>query len=68
MVLKSLEQLALLAGLNHFPVISCQIIINRPGAAGAVLQTPLSLIKSVRDPFPPDIQQTFLPNPLELGS
>ena len=28
-------------------------LIKRPGGAGAVLQTPLSLIKSVSEPFPP---------------
>ncbi len=31
-------------------------IINRPGVAGVVLQTPQSLIKSVTDAFPPNLQ------------
>ena len=43
-------------------------VVNRPGVARAVLQTPLSLIDSVSHPFPPNIQQTFNPKPLQLGS
>ena len=30
-------------------------MFNRPVVAGAVLQTPPSFIKSVRDPFPPNL-------------
>ena len=36
-------------------------LINRPGVSGAVLQTPLSPIKSVSDPFPPDLQNIIHP-------
>ena len=43
-------------------------MFNRPGVAKAVLQTPVLLIKSLSQPFPPDIQQTFIPKPLKLGS
>ena len=39
------------------------ILFNRPGVAGAVLQTPLSPIHSVSDPFPPNLQATFNPKP-----
>ena len=42
-------------------------ILNRPSVAGAVLQTPPSIIKSVTDPFPPDIPNIISPKPLELG-
>ena len=45
---------------------------NRPGVAGAALQTPLTfihtLIDSVTDPFPPNLQAIITPKPLELGS
>ena len=47
-------------------------MINRPGVAWAVLQTPLSfnnaLINSASHPFAPDLQITFPPKPKELGS
>ena len=33
-----------------------QELFNRPGVAGAVLQTPLSLIDSVSQPFSPNLQ------------
>ena len=40
-------------------------IFNRPGVAVAVLQTPLSLIdqliQRLTDPFPPNLQDTFIP-------
>ena len=42
-------------------------IINRPGVAGAVLQTPLRLIEWVTDHFPPNDQFTVNRKPLELG-
>ena len=45
---------------------------NRPGVAGAALQTPStfihSLIDSVTDPFPPNLQTIITPKLLELGS
>ena len=31
-------------------------IVIRPGVDGAVLQAPLSLINSVSEPFPPNLQ------------
>ena len=34
----------------------CISIFNRPGVAGAVPQTPLLLIDSVGEPFPPNLQ------------
>ena len=43
-------------------------VINRPGVAGAVLQTPLSNIQSLSDPFPPNLQNIITPKTLELGS
>ena len=47
------------------------LIINRPCEAGAV-QTALSLIhsliQSVHEPFPPDLQNILTPKPLELES
>ena len=47
-------------------------IFKIPGVAGAVLQTVLSfinyLIHSVRQPFPPDLQNIITPKPLELES
>ena len=50
----------------------CLLILNRPGVGGAVLQTALSLINwfihSVTAPFPPNLQETFFPKPLQLGS
>ena len=33
----------------------CQIVFNRPGVAGAVLQIASSLIHSFSDPFPPNV-------------
>ena len=41
-------------------------IFTRPSVAGAVLQTPPSLIQSASDPFPPNLQNTITPKPLEL--
>ena len=43
-------------------------MINRPGVAEAVLQTPSSLTESVTDPFPPNLQDIINPKPLELGT
>ena len=40
--------------------------INRPGVAWVVLQTPLSLIKSVTDAFPPNLQNIITPKPLKI--
>ena len=42
-------------------------LINRPCVAGAVLQTPVSLISSVSDPFPPNFQSILNHKQLELG-
>ena len=42
-------------------------MFNRPGVAGAVLQTASSFTDSVGDPFVPNLQNTFIPKPLELG-
>ena len=36
---------------------------NRPGVAGAVLQTPPSLIKLLIQPFPPNHQNIITPKP-----
>ena len=48
------------------------MLINRPGVAGAVLQTALWFIKWVSEwvsqPFPPDIQNIIASKPLELES
>ena len=42
-------------------------IFNRLCVAGAVLQTPLSLIHSfINDPYPPNLQNTITLKPLEL--
>ena len=41
-------------------IIKVHKLINRPGVAGAVLRTPSSFIKSVRDPFPPNLHFTSL--------
>ena len=43
-------------------------IINRPGVAGAVLQTPSWLIKSVTDPLWKYLQTMLTSKPLELGT
>ena len=49
----------------------CQVI-TRPGVAGAVLLTPMSLINSlingVSNPIPPDIQNTINLKPSKLGT
>ena len=38
-------------GNSSFPVRDWKHLINRPGVAGAVLQTPLSLIQYLSHPF-----------------
>ena len=43
------------------------IVVAIATVAEAVLQSPLLLIDKVSEPFPPNIQQTFIPDPLELG-
>ena len=43
-------------------------LVNRPGVAGAVLQTPLWLIDSFSHHFPPNLQDIINPKTLELGS
>ena len=52
-------------GNKRNPILETKI--ERPGVAGAVLQTPLlfnnSLINSGSDHFPPDLQTTFLLKP-----
>ena len=45
--------------LRIYVLINLILIINRPGVVGAVLQTLLSLIDWLSDPFP---QTTSLPN------
>ena len=62
--LKLSEQVCL---TTQFPkkllIYEAFVIINRPGVAGAVLQTPPSLnnslIERVTDPFPPNLQNTM---------
>ena len=58
-----------LGEISHMSVCP---VINRPGVAGAVLQTASSLINSlikwVTEPFPPDIHNIIKPKPLELES
>ena len=44
------------------------ILFNRPGVAGAVLQTALSLNESVSYSFPPNLQEIISPEQLELES
>ena len=48
------------------------LIFNRPGVAGAVLQSPSllinSFIESVSHPFPPNLQNNITPKSKELGS
>ena len=44
-------------------IITILHIVNKPGVAAAVLQTPLSLIESVSDPFPPNLQNIITPKP-----
>ena len=44
------------------------LIFNRPGVTGAVLQKPLSLIGSVSDPFPHNLQKISLKNRKSLGA
>ena len=46
----------------------CRIFFNRPGVAGAVLQSASLLIKSLRKPFPPNLQNIINYKPEELGS
>ena len=43
-------------------------IFNRPGVAGAVLQTPSWLSDWLSHPFPPNLQKFINPKPSELGS
>ena len=62
--------------LSATAIIFYITIINRPGVAGAVLQTALwavlqtalSFIKWLSEPFPPDIQNIIASKPLELES
>ena len=44
------------------------MVFNRPGVAGAVLQTASSLTDRVTDPFPPGIHNIINTKPLELDS
>ena len=58
---------------SFFPLslLLLQSIFNRPGVAGAALQTPLSLINwltLIESPFPPNLQNIINPKPLELGT
>jgi hypothetical protein len=41
-------------------------IINRHGVAWVALQKPASLIKSVTDAFPPNLQNIITPKPLKI--
>ena len=43
------------------------IFVNTPEVAGAVLQIALSLIDSLTDPFPKNLQNIITPKTLELG-
>ena len=52
----------------QFMCLFPQCIFNRPGVAGAVLQTASSLIHSVGQPFPPNLQNIINHKPEELGS
>ena len=54
--------------LSATAIIFYTTIINRPGVAGAVVQTALSFIKWLSEPFPPDIQNIIASKPLELES
>ena len=47
--------------------VTLPLYLTENGEAGAVPQTALSLIDSVTAPFPPNLQQTVIPKPLELG-
>ena len=40
-------------------------LVNRPGVAGAVLQTPPLLTDYLSNPFPPNLQNTINPKPLK---
>ena len=51
-----LKSVALLEHINHLLIIFQLYIFNRPGVAGAVLQSPMLLIDSVIQPFPPNRQ------------
>ena len=44
------------------------VVVNRPGVAGAVLQTALSLINSLSDGFLPDLHHIITPTLLEPES
>ena len=52
-------------------LIFLTVLINRPGVAGVVLQTPLSLIPSIGQSVILDLkylQYTFTPKPIDLGT
>ena len=53
---------------NGRPKVKHGKLFNRPGVAGAFLQTPPSLTDWVSDPFPSNLQNTITPKPLELGT
>ena len=53
----------LFLGLFQERLLWSTVIFNRPGVAGAVLQTPSSPINSLSQPFPPNLQATFNPKP-----
>ena len=56
---------------NTFPLYYTKYLFNRPCVAGAVLQSASwfidSLIQSVIQPFPPNLQNIINPKPEELG-
>ena len=45
----------------RFVLFQLNSTFNRPGVAGAVLQTASSISQSVTDPFPPNIQTPSIP-------
>ena len=56
----------------NFYISIISYLFTRTGVAGAALQTASSLIhsliQSVSDPFPPNLQDTFNTKPYELGT
>ena len=68
----SFTRLTLFHNFAHvLPGFYLFLLINRPGAAGAVLQTPLSLChsfsQSVTDPFPHNFQNIINPKPYNIS-
>ena len=57
---------ALQGQMSAFKITLITHIITRHGVAGVALPTPPSLIKSVTDAFPPNLQNIITPKPLEI--